>query len=249
MGPTACPAVAGREGPGLSALGCGRARRWNEGVSIRDQKGSAMNESRTTWLNRPVRLVPRVQRDAGTSAGFAVTSAAYHEFVRSGRLRAYIGGELRRWRAGRDLIAVGSAIRTAFADAEWPVGVAGAIAAGYARLGGDGTAVTVRSLGSGQHEVFHDVRTTDDVLAACRRCFAAPFADEAIADREARRVSQFDVAVSIGIERESGPVAVTSTEFAPTAAECAGYVIDNAEIRRIAAWAVALDRNYSRRGN
>ncbi len=208
-----------------------------------------MNESRTTWLNRPVRLVPRVHRDAEASAGFAVTSAAYREFVRSARLRPSIGGELRRWRAGRDLIAVGAAIRTAFADAEWPVGVAGAIAAGYARLGGDGTPVTVRSLGSGHHEVFHDVRTTDDVLAACRRCFAAPFTDEAIADREARRVSQFDVAVSIGIECESRPVAVTSTEFAPTAAECAGYVIDNAEIRQLAAWAVALDRNYGRRSN
>ena len=193
-----------------------------------------MNESRTTQLDRPVRLVPRVRRDG---EGFAVTAAAYREFVRSARLRPYVGGELRRWRAGRELVAVGAAIRTAFAEAEWPVGVAGAIAAGYARLGGDGTAVTVRSLGSGGHEVFHDVRTTDDVLAACGRCFAAPFSDEAIADREARRVSQFDVAVSIGIERESLPVAVTSTEFAPTADECAGYVIDNAELRRLAAWA------------
>jgi phosphoenolpyruvate synthase/pyruvate phosphate dikinase len=208
-----------------------------------------MNESRTAWLNRPVRLVPRVHRDAEASAGFAVTSAAYREFVRSARLRPYIGGELRRWRAGRDLIAVGAAIRTAFAAAEWPIGVAEAIAAGYARLGGDGTSVTVRSLGSGHHVEFHDVTTTDDVLAACRRCFAAPFSDEAIADRERRRVSQFDVAVSIGIERESSPVAVTSTEFAPTAAECAGYVIDNAEIRRLAAWALALDRNHSRRAN
>ena len=202
-----------------------------------------MNESRTARLNRPVRLVPRVHRDPEGSAGFAVTSAAYREFVRSARLRPYISGELRRWRAGRDLIAVGAAIRTAFADAEWPAPVAEAIAAAYARLGGDGTAVTVRSLGSVHHEVFHDVRTTDDVLAACRRCFAAPFTDEAIADREARRVSPLNVAVSIGIERESSPVAVASAEFAPTAAECAGYVIDNAEVRQFAAWAVAVDRH------
>jgi phosphoenolpyruvate synthase/pyruvate phosphate dikinase len=176
-----------------------------------------------------------------------VTSAAYREFVRSARLRPYIGEELRRWRAGRALSIVSAVIRTAFADAEWPVGMAEAIVAGYARLGGDGTAVTVRGLGSGR--VFRHVSTTDDVLAACKRCFAAPFTAEAIADREARQVSQFDVAVSIGIERESRPVEVTPTEFAPTAAECAGYVIDNAEIRQLAAWAVALDRNYSRRGN
>ena len=49
-----------------------------------------MNESRTTWLNRPVRLVPRVHHDAEAYAGFAVTSAAYREFVRSARLRPYI---------------------------------------------------------------------------------------------------------------------------------------------------------------
>jgi hypothetical protein len=46
----------------------------------------------------------------------------------------------------------------------------------------------------------------------------------------------------IGIEGESVPVTVPSTEFAPTAAECAGYVIDNAELRRLAAWAVDVPR-------
>ena len=175
-----------------------------------------------------------------------MTSAAYREFVRLARLRPYIGGELRRWRAGRDLVAVGAAIRTAFAAAEWPDGMDEAIAAGYARLGGDGTVVTVRSLGSGG--VLRHVSTTDDVLAACKRCFAQPFTDEAIADREARRVSQLNVAVSIGIEPEARADTITpATEFAPTAAECAGYVIDNAEIHRLAAWSVALDR--SRRSN
>jgi len=207
-----------------------------------------MNESRTAWLNRPVRLVPRVHRDYEGTAGFAVTSAAYREFVRSARLRPYIAGELRRWRSGRDLIAVGAAIRTAFADAEWPAPVAEAIAAAYARLGGDGTAVTVCGLGSGGQAVFADLRTTYDVLAACKRCFAAPSTDQAIIDRDERRVSQLNIAVSIGIECATR-AATPTTEFAPTAADCAGYVIDNAEIRQLAAWAVALDRNRSRHGN
>ena len=38
-----------------------------------------------------MRLVPRVRHDAEGYAGFAVTSAAYREFVRSARLRPYIG--------------------------------------------------------------------------------------------------------------------------------------------------------------
>jgi hypothetical protein len=205
-----------------------------------------MSQSRTTRLNQPVRLLPKLRQEAEASTGFAVTTAAYHEFVRSARLRPYVAGELRRWRTGRDLIAVGAAIRTAFADAEWSVPVAEAIAAGYARLGGDGTVVTVRSVGSpGRFEVFRDLRTTNDVLAACKRCFAAPFTDEAIADREARGSSQLDVAVSIGVECESR--AAAPAQFAPTAVDCSGYVVDDAELRMLAAWAIALERNHTRR--
>ncbi|TCN27653.1 pyruvate phosphate dikinase-like enzyme [Kribbella orskensis] len=205
-----------------------------------------MSQSGTTRLYQPVRLVPQRRQEAGASTGFAVTMAACHEFVRSARLRPYIAGELRRWRAGRDLIAVGAAIRTAFADAEWPDPVADAIAAGYARLGGDGTVVTVRSVGSpGRLEMFRDLRTTSDVLAACKRCFAALFTDEAIADREARGSSQLDVAVSIGIERES--CAAAPAPAAPTAVDCSGYVVDDAELLRLAAWAIVLERNHTRR--
>ncbi|MFI7065251.1 PEP/pyruvate-binding domain-containing protein [Kribbella sp. NPDC050124] len=205
-----------------------------------------MNRASATWLKQPVPIVPRVRRAAEERAGFAVTTAAYREFVRAARLRPHIAGELRRWRAGRDLVAVGAAIRTAFADAEWPAPVAAAIVAGYARLGGDGTAVTVRSLGAPQQEVFRDLRTTYDVLAACKRCFAAPFTDAAILDRKERGVSQLDVAVSIGIERQAQPAPAPVTEFAPSIGDCAGYVVDTAEIRRLAAWALAAERHRSR---
>lgn len=207
-----------------------------------------MKRSSATWLNEPVPVVPRLSRTAEVPTGFAVTTAAYREFVRSARLRPYIAGELRRWRAGRDLIAVSAAIRTAIADAEWPVSVAEAIAAGYARLGGDGTAVTVRGLGGAHHELFHDLTTTNDVLAACKRCFAAPFTDQEISDREDRGMSQLDLVVSIGIERQSRPAAAPVTEFAPSMGDCAGYVVDTAEIRRLAVWAIAVERNQGRRG-
>ncbi len=232
-----------------------------------------MKQSSSTWLIRPARLVPvkdpkavasarlgeaRVtsagtkpsREDARGSTGFVVTAAAYREFVRSARLRPYIAGELGRWRAGRDLIAVGAAIRTAFADAELPDNVAQAIAAGYARLGGDGTVVTVRSIGpSGvpYRELFRDITRTHDVLAACKRCFAAPFTNWAITDREDHGLDQLDVAVSIGIEPEAAAETAVPRAVAPTTADCAGYVLDNAEILRLAAWAVAAERNQSRR--
>ena len=222
-----------------------------------------MNKSSATWLNRPVRLVPvgehvvdpsvtsadsKPRGQTPTSTGFAVTAAAYREFVRSARLRPYVAMELRRWHAGRDLIAVGAAIRTAFADAELPDDVAQAIAAGYARLGGAGTAVTVRSIGPAgapYGELFHHVTTTHDVLAACKRCFAAPFTDWAISDREEQGLDQLDVAVSIWIERETAVDAATPSP--PTTADLSGYVLDNAELLRLATWAVAAERNALRR--
>jgi hypothetical protein len=53
------------------------------------------------------------------------------------------------------------------------------------------------------------------------------------------------VAVSIGIERESR--AAVPTQAAPTAVDCSGYVVDDAELRMLAAWAIALERNHTRR--
>jgi phosphoenolpyruvate synthase/pyruvate phosphate dikinase len=187
--------------------------------------------------------------DARGSTGFAVTAAAYREFDRSARLRPYIAGELRRWRDGRDLIAVGAAIRTAFADADLPDHVAQAIEAGYARLGGDGTVVSVRSIGpSGvaYREVFEDIDTSHDLLAACKRCFAAPYANWAIQDREDRGVRQLEVAVSIGIELDAAAETAVPSAFAPTPGDCAGYVLDNTELLRLAAWAVAVERDHIR---
>jgi phosphoenolpyruvate synthase/pyruvate phosphate dikinase len=125
--------------------------------------------------------------------------------------------------------------------------VAAAIEAGYARLGGDGTVVTVRTVGgSGGGEVFRDLRTTHDVLAACKRCYGALFTDEAIAGREKRGLRQLDVAMSIGIERQNRPAATAESQSAPPAADCSGYVVDDAELRKLAAWAVALERNHAR---
>ena len=85
------------------------------------------------------------------------------------------------------------------------------------------------------------------LLAACRRCFAAPFADRAINDREDRGVSQFDVVVSTRdrASRHCGDSRPTSA-FAPTPGDCAGYVLDNAELLRLAVWAVAAERNHVR---
>ncbi len=128
---------------------------------------------------------------------FELTPAAYQEFLSTTSLRPFIAGQLRRYHHGADLLAVGAAIRTAFAYAEMPVGLARRITAAYQSLGGEGTAVVVRSEG----EIFRNVRTSRDLLAACKRCFAALFSDQAIALREEQGVDHLSVMVSVTVQR------------------------------------------------
>jgi pyruvate,water dikinase len=130
-------------------------------------------------------VIPDVPPGVCAPDGFELTASAYEEFLRATSLRPFIAGQLRRYRQGADLLAVGAAIRTAFAYAEMPVGLARRITAAYQSLGGEGTAVVVRSEG----ESFLNVRTRRDLLAACKRCFAVPFSDHAIARGEEREVA------------------------------------------------------------
>jgi len=118
-------------------------------------------------------------------AGFAVTAAAYREFVREARLGPVIAQELRRFRHGRDLGVVAAAIRTAFREASFPDDLAAEILAAYDALGGE---VVVRCspvpAHSGRDAVFLHLDSGAAVLMACRRCFASLFAADAVGDRE-----------------------------------------------------------------
>ncbi|HEU4947145.1 MAG TPA: phosphoenolpyruvate synthase [Kribbella sp.] len=143
--------------------------------------------------------------------GFATTASAYWEFVDAAGLRPVIAAEIDRLRAGADLPSVGSAIRAAFAGAELPAALAEAVTTAYAKLGGAGTEVAVRSSATaedlpdasfaGQQETFLNVDGVDELLAACRRCYTSLFTDRAISYREERGFDHLSVALSIGIQR------------------------------------------------
>ncbi|MEU4605425.1 PEP/pyruvate-binding domain-containing protein [Kribbella sp. NPDC023972] len=152
------------------------------------------------------RLVVRELSPAGirTPEGFIVTVAAYQEFTRSTSLRPFIAGQLRRYRQGADLLAVGAAIRTAFAYAEMPAALARAVTAAYQELGGDGTPVVVRSGVANfvdRREVFLNVRTSRDVLGACKRCFAVLFTQRAIQLRELHGIDQLAATMFVKVQR------------------------------------------------
>jgi len=138
--------------------------------------------------------------------GFAVTATAYREFVREARLEPVIAEEIRRYRAGRDLVAVAAAIRTAFCDATLPAALAGEILAAYDELGGDGTVVAVRSSPIDPEddvvdETFLHLNSGADVLSALRRCFASLFSAVAVGNREHRGPDQLAAAMAVTVQR------------------------------------------------
>jgi len=182
------------------------------------------NEPRIAWLTDPIGTdlaavggknasLSVMLRELGAEGikvpdGFAVTSAAYWEFVDAARLRPFIAEQIRRLRHGRDLVAVGAAIRTAFFDAELPDSLVEEISAAYEKLGGT---VAVRSSATaedlpeasfaGQQETFLNVSGVDALLSACKRCYASLFTDRAISYREERGFDHLAVALSVGVQR------------------------------------------------
>jgi phosphoenolpyruvate synthase/pyruvate phosphate dikinase len=172
-----------------------------------------MNSERVVWLQgdadpqqvgvKNARLAELTNQGLPIPKGFAVTASAYREFVREGRLRPAIAGELRRYRAGRDLVVVASAIRTAFRDTSLPSALTDEILACYQELGGDGTEVAVRCspIDTQDGETFLHLRSGADVLAACRRCFASLFSAVAVSNREHGGVDHLVAAMPVSVQR------------------------------------------------
>ena len=148
--------------------------------------------------------------------GFAVTAAAYWDFVDTNALREPIRALLRGHAAGVEpLERVGAAIRELFAKATFPPELAGAIREAYqelaARAGVAEPDVAVRSSATaedlpeasfaGQQESFLNVRGPAAVLEASRCCFASLFTNRAISYRDQHGFEHMKVALSVGVQR------------------------------------------------
>lgn len=144
-------------------------------------------------------------RGVRVPGGFAVTAAAYQEFVREARLGPAIAQEVRRYRHGRDLGVVAAAIRTAFREVTFPDRLAGEILAAYEALGGDGTEVVVRCSPvfpqSGTTAVFLHLNSGAAVLMACRRCFASLFGADAVGNRELNGPDHLAATMPVTVQR------------------------------------------------
>jgi pyruvate,water dikinase len=147
--------------------------------------------------------------------GFAITAEAYRAVLALDHLGERIATRLQGV-DGHDLdelAAAGTQARQWVEQAAWPAGLAQQILEAYRGLGAGAPApaVAVRSSATaedlpeasfaGQQETFLNVRGNDEVLRACRRCFASLFTDRAIAYRLHHGFAHLAVSLSIAVQR------------------------------------------------
>jgi pyruvate,water dikinase len=146
--------------------------------------------------------------------GFALTASLYREALTA-------AGAWPRLHALLDTLDVtdvtalartADAARTIVYDATRSSSLRGLIADAYAKLEaecGAGVAVAVRSSATaedlptasfaGQHDSYLNISGLDDVVEACRRCFASLFTDRAVVYRVNNGFDHFKVALSVGV--------------------------------------------------
>jgi pyruvate,water dikinase len=147
--------------------------------------------------------------------GFATTAQAYRTFVEANEIEDELRSRLSDWHAEEaTLQETGEAIRRLFRHGSFPEDIAEAIRAAYRELSGrydrDEVDVAARSSATaedlpeasfaGQQETFLNVTGEDDLLEACRTCYASLFTDRAITYREEQGFDHMKVALSVGVQ-------------------------------------------------
>jgi len=148
--------------------------------------------------------------------GFATTADAYRRFLADNGLDEKIRDRIGSFQKGSASLAeTGEAIRRMIRRGRWPQALADEIVAAYRELGRrygrDEVDVAVRSSATaedlpeasfaGQQETFLNVVGEEELLDACRRCFASLFTDRAISYRELHGFDHLQVALSIGVQK------------------------------------------------
>ncbi len=148
--------------------------------------------------------------------GFGTTAEAYRQFLQHNHLEDQIKSQLADLaNQNQSLERVGKTIRRLFYKAEFPPQVDRAIRQAYRELSqkydSQEADVAVRSSATaedlpeasfaGQQETFLNVTGEEEVLAACRKCYASLFTNRAISYRQEKGFDDLEVALSIGIQK------------------------------------------------
>ncbi|PFG63100.1 phosphoenolpyruvate synthase [Thioclava sp. ES.031] len=148
--------------------------------------------------------------------GFATTSDAYRMFLDENNLTEAIAGYLADYDADKiSLHVAGQSIRDTIVAGDWPASTETAIREAYRdlskRAGVPEVSVAVRSSATaedlpdasfaGQQETYLNVTGEEELLTACRKCYASLFTDRAITYRKLRGFNHLDVALSVGVQQ------------------------------------------------
>jgi len=162
----------------------------------------------------------RVLKERGVQVpnGFATTAEAYREFLQVNELPEKISALLEDLNAKKKPLGqVGQHIRRLINNGRFPKPVARAIQDAYKDFGrrigagNEEVSVAVRSSATaedlpdasfaGQQETFLNITGVDELLDACRRCYASLFTDRAISYRIEKNFDHMQVALSVGVQK------------------------------------------------
>jgi pyruvate,water dikinase len=148
--------------------------------------------------------------------GFAVTATAYNHLVDKMGIKDKIRTILKDLNTSdmNNLATRGEKVRHVFLNTEFPPELSAKIVEAYANLCkqyGENTDVAVRSSATaedlpdasfaGQQETFLNIRGPEQLLDACRKCFASLFTNRAISYRVDKGFDHFKIALSIGVQK------------------------------------------------
>jgi len=148
--------------------------------------------------------------------GFATSADAFRSFIQANNLFDRIGDELQALKSEKiTLQTAGNRIRAMIVGGDFPSDLHKDICLAYRemakRAGTDDPSAAVRSSATaedlpdasfaGQQETFLNVCGEDELLAACKRCYASLFTDRAITYRTIQGFDHQQVALSIGVQQ------------------------------------------------
>ncbi len=148
--------------------------------------------------------------------GFAITATAYRHLIDSAGIKDAVREALDGLDTHdlKNLQKRGKKVREIIQTAKFPDDLRQAIISSYKKLEeeyGKNVDVAIRSSATaedlpdasfaGQQDTYLNVRGYDDIIHYCRRCFASLFTDRAISYRHEKNFGQFDVQLSIVVQK------------------------------------------------
>ena len=182
-----------------------------DSLSIKD---TAIAGGKNTSLGEMIRKLKK--KNVMVPDGFATTARAYREFIGHNKLKQKITNEINAYKKKKkSLKKTGSAIRKMILRGEFPAGISGEIKKHYAQLSRKynekNTDTAVRSSATaedlpgasfaGQQETYLNIRGKNNVIGACKKCYASLFTDRAISYREEKGFDHMKTALSAGVQK------------------------------------------------